>query len=78
MITEQYIKDYRDKLSVYIENLRDNKVYDSDELSRYTVKIIGNKKDLEEKITQLKTYGWNMDKTLISLEDVLELLETEE
>lgn len=40
-------QDYRDKLSVYIENLRDNKVYDSDELSRYTVKIIGNKKDLE-------------------------------
>lgn len=36
------------------------------------------KKDLKEKITQLKTYGWNMDKTLISLEDVLELLETEE
>ena len=33
------------------------------------------KKDLEEKIKQLKTYGWNMDKTLISIEDVLELLE---
>ncbi len=40
-------QDYRDKLSVYIENLKDNKVYDSDELSRYTVKIIGNEKDLE-------------------------------
>lgn len=40
-------QDYRDKLSVYIENLKDNKIYDSDELSRYTVKIIGNKKDLE-------------------------------
>ena len=36
------------------------------------------KKDLAEKIKQLKTYGWNMDKTLISLEDVLELLEIEE
>ena len=36
------------------------------------------KRDLEEKIKQLKTYGWNMDKTLISLEDVLELLEIEE
>ena len=36
------------------------------------------KKDLEEKITQLQTYGWNMDKTLISLEDVLELLEIQE
>ena len=33
------------------------------------------KRDLEEKIMQLQTYGWNMDKTLISLEDVLELLE---
>ena len=40
-------QDYRDKLSVYIDNLKDNKIYDSDELSRYTVKIIGNKKDLE-------------------------------
>lgn len=36
------------------------------------------KEDLEEKIKQLKTYGWNMDKTLISLEDVLELLEPQE
>ena len=36
------------------------------------------KRDLEEKIKQLKTYGWNMDKTLIGLEDVLELLEIEE
>lgn len=36
------------------------------------------KKDLEKKITQLRTYGWNMDKTLISLEDVLELLEIQE
>lgn len=35
------------------------------------------KKDLEEKVKQLKTYGWNMDKTLISLEDVLGLLEDE-
>lgn len=33
------------------------------------------KKDLEEKVMQLKTYGWNMDKTLISREDVLQLLE---
>lgn len=40
-------QDYRDKLSVYIENLKENKIYDSDELSRYTVKITGNKKDLE-------------------------------
>ena len=40
-------QDYRDKLSVYIENLKENKIYDSDELSRYTVKIIGSKKDLE-------------------------------
>lgn len=36
------------------------------------------KKDLEEKVKQLQTYGWNMDKTLISLEDVLELLEIKE
>ena len=36
------------------------------------------KEDLEEKIKQLKTYGWNMDKTLISLEDVIGLLEDDE
>ena len=36
------------------------------------------KKDLEGKITQLRTYGWNKYKTLISLEDVLKLLEIEE
>ena len=36
------------------------------------------KNDLEEKVMQLKTYGRNMDKTLISREDVLKLLEIEE
>jgi hypothetical protein len=36
------------------------------------------KRDLEEKIMELRRYGWNMDKTLISLEDVLKLLEIEE
>lgn len=37
--------DYRDRLSVYLENLKDNKIYDKNELSRYTVKITMNERD---------------------------------
>lgn len=40
-------QDLRDKISVYIDNLKDDKIYDSLELSRYTVKITGSEKDLE-------------------------------
>lgn len=40
----------RDRLSVYIDDLKENKIYDNDELERYTVKIIGSKKDLERVI----------------------------
>lgn len=35
------------------------------------------KKDLEEKVMQLRTYGRNRDETLISREHVLKLLEIE-
>ena len=37
--------DPRDRLSTYIDGLKEGKVYDSDELSRYTVKIIMNEVD---------------------------------
>jgi len=37
--------DFRDRLSVYIENLKENTIYDEDELKRYTVKILINEKD---------------------------------
>lgn len=36
--------DPRDRLAVYIDDLREFKVFDNDELSRYTVKIIVNEK----------------------------------
>lgn len=38
-------EDKRDRLSVYIDDLREDKIYDSNELSRYTVTIRMNKKD---------------------------------
>lgn len=38
-------EDKRDRLSVYIDDLREDKIYDSNELSRYTVTIKMNKKD---------------------------------
>ena len=40
----------RDRLSVYIDDLKEGKIYDNDELERYTVKIIGSKKDMERVI----------------------------
>lgn len=42
--------DNRDRLSVYIDDLKEGKIYDNDELERYTIKIIGSKKDLERVI----------------------------
>lgn len=38
----------RDRLSVYIDDLKEGKIYDNDELERYTVKITGSKSDMEK------------------------------
>lgn len=43
-------KDNRDRLSVYIDDLKEDKIYDSNELSRYTVTIKMNKKDADRVI----------------------------
>ena len=40
----------RDRLSVYINDLKEGKIYDNDELERYTVKITGSKSDIEKVI----------------------------
>lgn len=37
--------DTKDRFSVYLDDLKDGRVYDNDELSRYIVKIYVNKKD---------------------------------
>ncbi len=37
--------DKRDRLSVYIDDLKEGKIYDNDELERYVVKISFNEKD---------------------------------
>ena len=42
----------RDRLSVYIDDLKEGKIFDNDELERYTVKIIGSKKDMERVIIE--------------------------
>ena len=39
--------DPRDRLSVYIDDLKEGKVFDNDELSRYSVKIIMNPRDID-------------------------------
>lgn len=44
--------DFRDRLSVYLENLKENKIYDKNELSRYIVKITMNEKDKERIIIE--------------------------
>lgn len=44
--------DYRDRLSVYLENLKENKIYDKNELSRYIVKITMNERDKERIIIE--------------------------
>lgn len=38
----------KDRLSVYIDDLKEGKIYDNDELERYTVKITGSKSDMEK------------------------------
>ena len=38
--------DNRDRLSVYIDDLKEGLVFDNDELSRYSVKITINKDDI--------------------------------
>lgn len=38
-------KDTRDRISSYIDDIKENKIYKEDELSRYTVKITINEKD---------------------------------
>lgn len=40
----------RDRLSVYIDDLKEGKIYDNDELERYTIKITGSKSDIEKVI----------------------------
>lgn len=37
--------ELRDSLSVFLENIKENKIFASSELKRYTVRIIMNKKD---------------------------------
>ncbi|NLC48457.1 MAG: MFS transporter [Tenericutes bacterium] len=44
--------DYKNKISVYIDDLKDNKIYDSDELARYTVVITMNEKDKDRIIIE--------------------------
>ena len=39
--------DNRDRLSVYIDDLKEGKIYDNDELERYVVKISMNEVDKE-------------------------------
>ncbi len=42
----------RDRLSVYIDDLKEGKIYDNDELERYTVKIKGSKANMERVIIE--------------------------
>ena len=44
--------DNRDRLSVYIDDLKEGLVFDNDELSRYTVKITVNPKDASRVVVQ--------------------------
>ncbi|MDD6272249.1 MAG: hypothetical protein PUA90_01865 [bacterium] len=44
--------DFRDRLSVYISDIKDNKIFDNNELKRYVVKITINKKDYSRLIIQ--------------------------
>ena len=44
--------DGRDRLSVYIDDLKEGLIFDNDELSRYTVKITINKKDINRLVIQ--------------------------
>lgn len=42
----------RDRLSVYIDDLKEGKIYDNNELERYTVKIKGSKANMERVIIE--------------------------
>lgn len=44
--------DKRDRLSVYLNDFKDGKIYDNEELSRYVVKISVNKKDYERLVIE--------------------------
>ncbi len=44
--------DNRDRLSVYMDDLKEGKVFDNDELSRYVVKITINSKDSQRLVIQ--------------------------
>ena len=44
--------DNRDRLSVYIDDLKEGLVFDNDELSRYSVKITVNPKDANRVVVQ--------------------------
>lgn len=45
-------RDTRDRISSYIDDIKENKIYKEDELSRYTVKITINEKDFERLIIE--------------------------
>ena len=45
-------EDKRDRLSVYIDDLKEGLIFDNDELARYTVKISINKKDADRLMIQ--------------------------
>ncbi len=45
-------RDTRDRISSYIDDLKENKIYKEDELSRYTVKITINEKDFERLVIE--------------------------
>ena len=44
--------DNRDRLSVYIDDLKEGLIFDNDELSRYSVKITINEKDMNRLVIQ--------------------------
>ncbi len=44
--------DNRDRLSVYIDDFKEGKIYDNNELERYVVKIIVNEKDKDRIVVQ--------------------------
>ena len=45
-------EDQRDRLSVYIDDLKEGLIFDNDELARYSVKISINKKDADRLVIQ--------------------------
>ena len=45
-------KDTRDRISSYIDDIKENKIYKEDELSRYTVKITISEKDYERLVIE--------------------------